>query len=239
MKWKLAIASLVASVAMCSQSYGFDLLDRMLGGSGCGCDVKCCETAADPSCGCNGVVDPSCGCNGAVDPSCGCNGAVVDPSCGCNAPCGAKASCCRKITISIKLPKIRPLLNRGCCKPACCEAVDPSCGCNNADPSCGCNAAADPSCGCNTAATCGCESTPACCKPACRKGLLDRIFACKKKACCEDPCCEDPGCESKCGCSGEAAPAAAPAAGETAPMPPAPMTDPAAFVSPARTYALK
>ena len=54
MKWNIAVASLVMSVALCSQSFGFDLLDRMLGGSGCGCDTQCCETAED---GCE-VAEP-------------------------------------------------------------------------------------------------------------------------------------------------------------------------------------
>jgi hypothetical protein len=208
MKLNIALASLVASVALCSQSFGFDLLDRMLGGSGCGCEVSCCETAA--SC-CD--ADPSCGCN-AVDPSCGCN--AVDPSCGADACDPCATSCGRKPLIQINLPKIKLIqINR--CKPACdpCCDADPSCGCNTVDPSCG----ADPSCGCETTSCCG------------RKGLLDRIFA--RKLIRGSSCC-DMGCEAApCGCgstSSDAAPADAPA-------PPAPVVDPAAFSAPARVIA--
>ena len=232
MKLNIAFASLVASVALCSQSFGFDLLDRMLGGSGCGCEVKCCETSlscceADPSCGCD-VVDPSCGCN-AVDPSCGCNAdpcCTTDPSCGVNGdPCCEDAcgsSCGRKPLIQINLPKIK-LLQLRRCKPACCE--DPCCE----DP---CNVV-DPSCGCNTDPSCGCEVTTSCCKP--RRGLLDRIFA-RGSNCCETDCC-DAGCEPTCG----AAPCgchSAPAAGE-APVEAAPMVDSAAFSAPIRTFAAR
>ena len=41
---------------MSSQSFGFDLLDRMLGMKGCGCATSCCEV--EPACGCD---VPSCG----------------------------------------------------------------------------------------------------------------------------------------------------------------------------------
>lgn len=124
MKLNIAFASLVASVALCTQSYGFDLLDRMLGGSGCGCDVQCCETAA----GCD--VGPNCGADGG-DPNCGCETA-------CD-PCGTE-SCCNKALITITLPKMKLIkINR--CKPACdttCCDTTPDCG---ADVSCGCDPA--------------------------------------------------------------------------------------------------
>jgi hypothetical protein len=43
MKWNIFVGSLVLSIAACTQSFGFDLLDRMLGSSGCGCETSCCE----------------------------------------------------------------------------------------------------------------------------------------------------------------------------------------------------
>ena len=43
MKWNIFVGSLVLSIAACTQSFGFDLLDRMLGSSGCGCETSCCS----------------------------------------------------------------------------------------------------------------------------------------------------------------------------------------------------
>jgi hypothetical protein len=62
--------------------------------------------------------------------------------------------------------------------------------------------------------------------------LLDSIFACNKRGCCQkaQPKC---GCDSKCGKGGykgddKAVPA--PAEAGEAPMPPAPVVDPSAFL---------
>lgn len=219
MKWNIAVASLVVSVAMCSQSFGFDLLDRMLGGSGCGCEAQCCESG--PSC-CE--VDPSCGCDGILGANCGCD--VVDPSCGCDTGCNP---CCRKPLISINLPKIK-LCHRNRCGSSCCDS-----GCCAADPACGCDIVSD--CGCAAAPTCGCESA---CNPCGgRKGLLDRIFAKKR---CGSSCC-DMGCEATCGAAacgcGSVAPAATGGDDAAAPMPPAPVVDPSAFVAPQRSVAIR
>ena len=38
MKWNIIIGSLVLGLCVSSQSYGFELLDRMLGLKGCGCE---------------------------------------------------------------------------------------------------------------------------------------------------------------------------------------------------------
>ncbi|MDA7979217.1 MAG: hypothetical protein MPJ50_10680 [Pirellulales bacterium] len=47
MKFKLLVGTLIVSASMCTQSYGFDLLGRMLGlnyhGGGC-CEPSCCDT---------------------------------------------------------------------------------------------------------------------------------------------------------------------------------------------------
>src|SRR5258705_12208717 len=67
------LGALMVSIALTSPSFGFCLLDRMLG-NGCGC---CCE----PSCSC---CEKSCGC---------------EQSCGCNSGCGGENSCrhsCRR-----------------------------------------------------------------------------------------------------------------------------------------------
>ena len=47
MKWSMFVGALVLSMSLCSsqQSYGFELLDRMLG-AGCGCEAACgCDAA--------------------------------------------------------------------------------------------------------------------------------------------------------------------------------------------------
>ena len=149
---------------------------------------------------------------------------------------------------------------RGCCDtaPSCgCEAA-PSCGCEAA-PSCGCEAApscgceAAPSCGCEAAPSCGCEAAPSC-GCGCGGGLLGKLKKCGGNCCpllklnlpkisgCGCGCSAAPSC----GCAGESqidcdspseAPAAnngdpgeAPDASDAAPMPPAPLVDPSAFL---------
>ncbi len=57
--------SLALGCLMTTQSFGFDLLDRMMGSRGHGCDTACCETPACP-------VDPACGCEApSCDSGCG------------------------------------------------------------------------------------------------------------------------------------------------------------------------
>ena len=52
MKWNMVFGALVVSVGLCSQSYGFELLDRMLGLNDCGCN-SCCQKSCEPACGCD------------------------------------------------------------------------------------------------------------------------------------------------------------------------------------------
>ena len=80
MKWNV-IGALVVSVGLCSQSQGFELLDRMLG-SGCGCAVECGQSCCEKPCG--AAADPGCGCATACDPGCGC--ATACESC-CQPAC--------------------------------------------------------------------------------------------------------------------------------------------------------
>jgi hypothetical protein len=221
MKWNIIVGSLVLGLGLSTQSFGLDLLDRMLGVNynGCASKATCCETpCADPapSCGCDAPCAVSC------DPcavrcrktpildllrsrkcrkaSCCDNGcadpvcgceAVVDPGCGVDPACGAEPSCCAP---ACKPKRCRqPLLDR--LRTRLCK---PSC-CDNgcADPVCGCEAVVDPGCGCEPA--CGADVV---CKPKrCRVSLLDRIFnrRCKVACCangCADPGC---GCEPSCG----------------------------------------
>ena len=124
-------------------------------------------------------------------------------------------------------------------------------GCCDTAPSCGCEAA--PSCGCEAAPSCGCEAAPSC-GCGCGGGLLGKLKKCGGNCCpllklnlpklsgCGCGCSAAPSC----GCAGESqidcdspseAPAAnnddpgeAPDASDAAPMPPAPLVDPSAFL---------
>src|SRR5215207_6514379 len=92
MKWNMVFGALVVSVGLCSQSFGFELLDRMLGLNDCGCN-SCCT--AEASCGCDKGCEPACcaaepSCCAAVEPACGC-AAACEPACGCAPACD---SCC-------------------------------------------------------------------------------------------------------------------------------------------------
>ena len=222
MKWNMVFGALVVSVGLCSQSFGFELLDRMLGLNDCGCN-SCCQKA--PSCGCDKGCEPAC----AAAPSC-----AAEPSC-----CAAEASCCAapkccKSKCKSHCNVLGHLHDKlfGCgCKKSCnsCNscAAAPSCGCA-AEPACAAAApscAAEPSCGCASA----CNS---CCKKRCGCGHhLLAFLECKKshfkRACCSS--CNSCGCaaEPSCGCGGGGATGAA-AADDAAPMPPAPTADPSA-----------
>ena len=63
MRCKTIFGALLVSVALCSQGFGFELLDRMLGlnGGGCGeCNacakVACCQPAVPKACCANGLL---------------------------------------------------------------------------------------------------------------------------------------------------------------------------------------
>src|SRR5438552_847681 len=82
------LGSLVLGLAACTTGFSFELLDRMLGYSGCGCDTSCCSSSCCRShcgrcgngCGCN----KGCGC-GAAAPSCAAPScAAPAPACGCD-----------------------------------------------------------------------------------------------------------------------------------------------------------
>ena len=49
MKRMMYLGALVLGVTVCSQSFGFELLDRMLGCKGC---ASCCEPGCDAGAGC-------------------------------------------------------------------------------------------------------------------------------------------------------------------------------------------
>jgi hypothetical protein len=234
MRGKTLLGALLVSVALSSQAFGFELLDRMLGlNTGCGtCDpcgeVACCEPAAkccapEPAC-CErpACCEPECGkatCRPCCDLFGGLKGLFACRSCGkascCEPECCEKAKCCAPEPACCEpaccKPRCQPLL----CKPRCCE---PKC----CEPAC-------------------CEK-PACCEPECGKaackqrcicvpnfGLLDSLgglFKCHR--CCKTSCCEEGCCDT---CGGGAAEATAPATApqeEAAPLPKAPVADPSA-----------
>ena len=114
MKWSMFVGALVLSVSLCTSqhSYGFELLDRMLG-VGCGCDTCGCDAA--PSCGCDTGCDAApAGCD--AKPTCGC-----EKSCGCE-----KKSCCKSRCCGGLLDFLHCGCDRGCCKK-----VEKDCGCDS------------------------------------------------------------------------------------------------------------
>ncbi len=167
MRWNMLLGALVISVGLSSQSFGFDLLDRMLG-LGCGCDScrprACCEKP------CGEAAAPACGCKSKCRSGCGGQllsrlGDLLPCNKGC---CNPKPKCCK--------PKPK------CCKPKpkCCK---PKPKCCKPKPKC-----------CKPKPKC-CKPKPKCCpKPKCRSrcgsGLLD-IFqsrcggcnSCRKTSC--------------------------------------------------------
>ncbi len=208
----------------------------------CGCEMSAC--GADPSCGCE-VVDPSCGCEIAAcgdgcgaAPSCGCEIAACDP-CGCDTGCAKpRRKPLLELLGKLEAKKHALFARKSGCDSGCGCGADPSCGCEVVDPSCGCEIAACGD-GCGAAPSCGCEIAacgPAACDSGCGAkkcgGLLSKLFAHKsKKAGCDAGCDTayvSSGCSS---CAGSAAPIAAPAvSGDAAPMPPAPIVDPSAYL---------
>jgi hypothetical protein len=226
MKRMLFLGALVLGVTVCSQSFGFELLDRMLGHKGC---ASCCEPGCDAG---NGCVEPGCGAgNGCAEPACGAGNGCAEPACdagaGCCEPsCGA-ASCCgtrcrKKHDLFGGLKGLFEKCKRkhhGCCDSCCEPACDAGNGC--AEPACGAgNGCAEPACGAgNGCAEPACDAGAGCCEPSCgaasccgvRKkhcrgtpiaDLLRAIHNAKKcrKASCCDSCCGEPDCSAGNGC---------------------------------------
>ena len=208
MKWNSVLGSMVLALGLCAQSFGFDLLDRMLGANGCGCETSCCTTpaCAAPACAAPACAAPAPTC--AAQPTC-----AAAPACGAEPTCGAvDAGCCHKRRCGLNL---RGLLgHRRCCKPACGE------------PACGAPACAAPTC----AAAPACGAEPSCgCAPAChsrchRGCFLHRLFACHHRGCGDDVwagSCAAPTCgaEPACGIGGAVGK-------DLPPMPPMPEVSP-------------
>src|SRR5690606_15668294 len=91
MRWTMILGALVVSAGLSSQSYGFELLDRMLGisyGGGSCCEKPCGEAYA-PACGCGAAE----ACNPCCQKRCGLfHGLFSRQSCcptQCEPACGA------------------------------------------------------------------------------------------------------------------------------------------------------
>lgn len=216
------LGSLVLGLAVCTQGFGFELLDRMLGASGCGCEARCCATACckdkchrrsrccDP-CGAKGcgAVAPGCvaaaptcaapmapACAAPAAPACG-----IDPTCAGVPACGIdKGHCgngcgCKRGCLLDRLFACNKCCRGGCAFGGCnrgCGCGKGHCGKGHCGKGCGCGVAAH---GCGAAApTCAAPMAPAC------------------------------------GCDAIAPVKAAPAGHDYFPMPPAPVVDPSAFI---------
>ncbi|MEX0710720.1 MAG: hypothetical protein WD278_00135 [Pirellulales bacterium] len=197
MKWNMIVGAFVVSMGLCSQSFGFELLDRMLGLRGGCCKTDCCETSCcEPEPSCHAPQQDCC----APEPS-------------CHAPqqdcCPQQDDCCDRGCGRKRLNlfgHLRGMFDHGgCCQQDdCCEPEPVHC-------------APEPTCCERDACDSGCGRKRHHC------GLLSNLFKSRKKSCCNTGC---GGCGG--GYDGHGAPA--PAAGEAAPMPPAPMADPSASI---------
>lgn len=199
MKRTILTLTMVLASSVCSHSYGFDLLDRMLGMKGSGTSGSCCEAPCDDNICC----EPACGAE-----STGCGLTSCEPACGCESKHG---SC------------LKGLFNHGnneCgCESACETPCEPACGCeskhgsclkgllnhgkNGCEPACGCESSlcGETSCGCETACVADpcCDSQGCGSKKACCGGLLSKLFNKKGHGCCDsDPCEVACGCETVC-----------------------------------------
>ena len=224
MKWNIIIGSLVLAVCVSTQSYGFELLDRMLGLKGCGCEAKSCETKADTKCGAEKAKD-KCGADKADK-----NG------------CDAKKKCHRSL-----------LGHLGCDAKDKCGAEKAKCGADKGDkkdagkPNNSQNAGDKEGKPVRVAKSNKCGSEKAKCharkkaekdgcdaKTKCRGSLLDHILSlghgCDDKACDgkkDDKC----GAERKKRCGCDAAGDKAESSAEVTPAtPPAPVVDPSALL---------
>ena len=224
MKRMMFLGALVLGVTVCSQSFGFELLDKMLchkGGASCcepGCDAGngCCE----PGCGAgNGCAEPACGAgNGCAEPACGAGNGCCEPSCGADSCCST--GCRKKHDLFGGLKGLFEKCKRKHhgCPVSCCG--EPDCGAGNgcAEPACGAgNGCAEPACGAgNGCCEPACGAGNGCCEPSCGAakacgkkrhsigGLLRAIHDAKKnlhrRSSCTDSCCNDPDCGAGNGC---------------------------------------
>ncbi|MEN6405238.1 MAG: hypothetical protein ABFC77_02080 [Thermoguttaceae bacterium] len=249
MRSKTIFGALLVSVALCSQGFGLELLDRMLGLNcgGCGeckacAKVACCEKACPKAC------VPACekACPKACVPACekACPKACEKVICGEPKCKKYHATPVRDLFDNIKdmfeakasICEAPKACEPTSCAKACPKACEPACEKACKVKHCRKVKACEPVCAKACEPVCAKACEPVCAKaPKCHKlyrrpvlELLEDLFgSCKK--------CDNGGCEAACGCNGAApatkAPAAAPAkAPEAAPLPAAPKADPSASI---------
>jgi hypothetical protein len=256
------LGALVLGVTICSQSFGFELLDRMLGHKGC---TSCCEPGCDagngccePGCGAgNGCAEPACGAgNGCAEPACDAGAGCCEPDCGAASCCGAR-KCRKKHDLFGGLKGLFEKCKRkhSCCDSCCEPACDAGNGC--AEPACGAgNGCAEPACGAgNGCAEPACDAGAGCCEPSCGaasccgvrkkhtpiRDLLRAIHSAKKcrKSCCDNGCCGEPDCSAGNGCCEPACGAGAVEAAAPTPDASASTTKQTEVVAVSRTVAAK
>lgn len=250
MRGKTIFGALLVSVALCSQGFGFELLDRMLGlnGGGCGECNACAKVA-----GCGNACEKACPAPAACEQACGekacgkCRKCyrtpVRDLFAGLKDICESKGTYCETGACATA---------KGCCpEPAVCEKACPkACDEVACEKPCRvkkCRKPCREKANCAPAAceqACAAPCAPACekaCEPKCHKlyrrpivELLENLCGSRK---CRKAGCEVGNCEVSCGpagCDGaapsKAAPAPVKAAPEAAPLPAAPKADPSASI---------
>ena len=233
MRSKTIFGALLVSVALCSQGFGFELLDRMLGlnGGGCGECNACAKVA--PCAPCAKTCAPAC-CEKQCLPAC--------PS-----VCG-KEKVCRPTPVRDLFANIKDMFEAKGCQTepvACCEAPkccpEPKCcekRCCEKVKCCHKVACCEKSC--NACAPACCEKP---CKPKTHKLYRRPVLELRENLFGTDECGCEAGCEAGCnGCGGttvpgKAAPGTTPAkAPESATPPPAPKADPSASIQPRGIY---
>ncbi len=226
MKWNILVGSMVLGASLCGQSFGGDLLHRLLGGNGCGASSSCCDTTVcDPTCGTEIVgcdpcgKDPSCGCEVKCAPVCPqpcapapCAPAPCAPHCGAEVPCcdPCAAPGCRRTPILDRLKglkcKLAGFKNRlhASCDTGCADPCAPNCGCEDpctkpCDPSCGIESPCGKHCGpsCGIEVPCGKPCAPSCgIEVPCNPCNTAPTCGCEVVSC--DPC-GTPSCDTGCG----------------------------------------
>lgn len=202
MKWNILFGTLVLGLGLSTQSYGFELLDRMLGLNNYGaCQKDGC--GASQKGGCCGAAQKGNGCaDGCAQKGNGCC-QKGDGKGACQKGCGGYGGCLGSL-----------FFNRGC---GC--GGKGGCGATQKD---GCDACQK---GASQKGGCGCM------RNRCRPTLFDSLFACNS-------CCRGgKGGKGDCGCGkgktmsyGGGTSMESPSDTEAAPVPPAPVVDPSAYL---------
>ena len=216
MKRMLYLGVLALSATVCSQSYGFELLDRMLGHHGCA--DSCCEPACDAGAGC---CEPGCDAAGCCEPACDAGVACCEPACDagstscCDRPCGKKHNLFGGLKGLFAKCKAKhsSCCDNSCCEPACdagAACCEPACDAGNGCCEPGCDAAGCCEPACDAGVACcepACDAGSSCCDTGCAKkhnrpflGFLKAINSAKKRChSCTDSCCE-PACDAGVAC---------------------------------------